>query len=155
MAPSIYDSKRLLTPTSIRVLSIEPGERTDDIRCAFKFVDLEDAPVFEALSYVWGTDGNITTVYCDEQEVLITPNLAYALRRIRFQLSFQDTSAERRLWAHLRHHLEEFLSTEYTFVLLDVVSLMILNVTGLVTTSGLTRCVSTRLMTRKELSRWA
>lgn len=84
MDPSgIYKKKPLLTPTSIRILAIERGKESDVLQCKFKVVDLNDDPVFEALSYVWGKDGKIVPIQCDGGLISVTPSLAYAMRRIR------------------------------------------------------------------------
>lgn len=153
ISSTLYDKKLLLTTTSIRVLSIELSDKTDDLRCAFTVVDLEDAPVFEALSYVWGTDDNTTPVNCDGERVLTTPNLAYALRRIRYQLSFRLLRGQVRRVRHLHHRSTH--SKNSILDLLDAVVLMILNVTGLVSIFGPMHCVSVRRMMMKELTRSA
>ncbi|KAK0649785.1 heterokaryon incompatibility protein-domain-containing protein [Cercophora newfieldiana] len=50
--PSLkYNS--LTTPTSIRLLEILPVPG-DDIHCSLTAADLEDDPIFDALSYTWG-----------------------------------------------------------------------------------------------------
>jgi hypothetical protein len=149
MSRTLYDKKPLLTPTSIRVLSVELGDKTDDLRCAFTVVDLEDAPVFEALSYVWGTGGNTAPVYCDCKRVLITPNLAYALRRIHYRLSFQTSSLERSE-SDAPAPPEDGQESQ-----LDAAILMILNVTDLVDIFELMHCALIRLMMGNELSRSA
>jgi hypothetical protein len=46
----------LPTPTSIRLLFVAPKEHEDareTIRCSLKFVDLNNVPVYSALSYTW------------------------------------------------------------------------------------------------------
>jgi len=69
--------------TSVRLLEIEPGRKSEPIRCRFKVVDLKDDPEYEALSYYWGNKGRKKTVICDGVEVRVTPNLAKALHRYR------------------------------------------------------------------------
>ncbi|KAH8669445.1 heterokaryon incompatibility, partial [Tricladium varicosporioides] len=48
----------------------------DVLQCKFKVVDLNDDPVFEALSYVWGKDGKIVPIQCDGGLISVTPSLA-------------------------------------------------------------------------------
>jgi hypothetical protein len=46
----------LPTPTSIRLLFVAPKEHEDpaeSIRCSLSIVDLNDVPVYSALSYTW------------------------------------------------------------------------------------------------------
>lgn len=73
----------LPTATSIRLLEIVPGTKKDPLRCHFQVVDLQDRPEYEALSYCWGTEGRAEPVDCDGTDVLVTVNLAVALRRFR------------------------------------------------------------------------
>lgn len=50
-----FEYSPLPTPTSIRLLKIEPSSNEYDmIRCHLVTVDLADRPVFDALSYTWG-----------------------------------------------------------------------------------------------------
>ncbi|KAF2015766.1 hypothetical protein BU24DRAFT_422083 [Aaosphaeria arxii CBS 175.79] len=70
--------------SSIRLLSIRPGFPTEPIECAFlTILDLEDAPEFDALSYVWGTQLSATPIICNGIEVPVTQNLADALVHLR------------------------------------------------------------------------
>ncbi|KAK7408133.1 hypothetical protein QQX98_009724 [Neonectria punicea] len=40
--------------TDIRLLELQPGTPTQEIRCSLKRVNLAQAGDFEALSYTWG-----------------------------------------------------------------------------------------------------
>jgi Heterokaryon incompatibility protein (HET) len=79
----LYTGKPLRGPSSIRLLKLEPGLKTDPLRCTFKVVDLRNQPEYEALSYTWGNDGKTRRILCDGFEVDITTNLEDALRHFR------------------------------------------------------------------------
>lgn len=44
----------LPTPTSIRLLKFVGGQTDSPIQCSFEIFDLNDLPVYNALSYTWG-----------------------------------------------------------------------------------------------------
>jgi hypothetical protein len=76
--PSLDDQQQ-----EIRVLELLAGDYDDPIDCSLRFERLENAPAYEALSYVWG-DPNITAnIYINKQAFAITTNLEAFLRRIR------------------------------------------------------------------------
>ncbi|KAH7068229.1 heterokaryon incompatibility protein-domain-containing protein [Paraphoma chrysanthemicola] len=81
----------------IRILSTEPH-----VCCELKVVSVETAPIFSALSYVWG-DASITdTVYLDDQPVQVTTSLVNALRdviRHWIESDYTDDGDEQWLWA--------------------------------------------------------
>jgi len=82
---SIY-AERLLSGNKIRVLHIQPSlERDRQLECTLKLVSLDDAPVYEALSYVWGTDPPTVSILCNDQRLNIRPELSYALARLRLE----------------------------------------------------------------------
>lgn len=69
--------------SSIRLVTIEPGEFQDEIRCYLRTVLLDSCPAFEALSYVWG-DPNITRpISLNGQPFQVTVNLESAIRHLR------------------------------------------------------------------------
>jgi hypothetical protein len=84
-----YDN---LGPREIRLLVVSPGQRADPVTCRLHRANLEDNPEFEALSYVWGTEGNTRTITCSGKPCRVTPNLHDALRNLRFP------DRERVLW---------------------------------------------------------
>jgi len=88
-APSIY-TERLLSGNQIRVLHIQPSpERDRHLECTLKLISLDDAPVYEALSYVWGTDPPSVPIVCNGQRLNIRPELSYALARLRLKHTTQ------------------------------------------------------------------
>jgi hypothetical protein len=85
-----YDA---LGPNEIRLLVISPGQPSDPVSCRLEKVRLDDNPNFEALSYVWGKDGNTRKITCSGKPCFVTPNLHDALRNFRLP------DRERVLWA--------------------------------------------------------
>lgn len=77
----------------IRILVLLPGQGEDPLTCKLRNSNLDDDPVFDALSYVWGSGEKIEQIVCDDKISRITANLASALRRIR------NAYAPRELWA--------------------------------------------------------
>ncbi|KAK3360698.1 heterokaryon incompatibility protein-domain-containing protein [Lasiosphaeria hispida] len=95
-AMGYYTYPKLPTPTSIRLVRLqsipargEPIEHFTPIRLSIRAVDLDDNPIYEALSYTWGRpltvfssaeerDGwteNRFPVLCDGKVLLVTRNL--------------------------------------------------------------------------------
>lgn len=68
----------------IRLLTILPGDSGDPIRCSINHASLNAAPIYNALSYVWGDSGQQGNVLLlEETEVPITANLSGALKQLR------------------------------------------------------------------------
>ncbi|KAI0466929.1 heterokaryon incompatibility protein-domain-containing protein [Xylaria cf. heliscus] len=83
----------------IRLMTLQPGAFHDRLRVGLQEVafSLTTPPVYEALSYVWGSadDGRVPVQVCSpsgDHTVLVTQNLATALRHLRFD------DRERVLW---------------------------------------------------------
>ncbi|CAN8096786.1 unnamed protein product [Discula destructiva] len=105
---SRYPYEPLPSEGYIRVLTIEPAERDSDdivVRLSPRRFDLNNAPWYEALSYVWGTeqDPNTIQVRTDSPEGVgrpvrvaytlpVTQNLDCALRNLR------QKDSERIMW---------------------------------------------------------
>jgi hypothetical protein len=101
------------------LLEIEPGDRDDPMRCKFRVVDLRDTPQYDAMSYVWGDEGRIIPVHCNGVEILVTPNLADALRR------FRPLPKRREL-----HHLSNGHPLQWIFGYLDAAHLSIISLSN-------------------------
>ncbi|KAK4185307.1 heterokaryon incompatibility protein-domain-containing protein [Podospora australis] len=78
---------------TIRILVIEPGSPDDEIRTKLEVVNLEENPVYEAISYTWGDPEDKTLLRCNSSTVPIPCNLERALRRLRY------TNRPRHIWA--------------------------------------------------------
>ena len=68
---------------SLRLLTLEPGYLTDPILVRLSIHDADDAPEYDAISYVWGDVGKTTQIFCNGSPTHITFNLLWVLRRIR------------------------------------------------------------------------
>lgn len=87
---SLYDSFPLpLNSRCIRLLEVQPdlcSEETGPIHANFHVVNLDEQPVFSALSYVWGTDTHLRTIVCASSVVKVTENCHSALQSLRKKL---------------------------------------------------------------------
>ena len=69
----------------IRLLSLLPGKKGDELTCSLITVPLEGCPRYEALSYCWGDPEPGVYIQCYRTGyVRITTNLACGLRQIRY-----------------------------------------------------------------------
>lgn len=92
---SLHAYQPLTTPRSIRLLRLEPGEDTDDLKGHLEHHELplvlDDSIVygirkcsfFEAISYVWGEPVFNQPIYLSTGKRYLTPSLAAALRGAR------------------------------------------------------------------------
>ncbi|EPE36533.1 hypothetical protein GLAREA_08696 [Glarea lozoyensis ATCC 20868] len=79
----------------IRLLILHPYKNTLNLNgysCTLIAVSLDEDPVYEALSYVWGSTVNKKEIFIDGQHFFITSNLAEALDHL------YDREKPRRLW---------------------------------------------------------
>ncbi|KAN0110618.1 HET domain containing protein [Hyaloscypha variabilis] len=85
----------LPTPISVRLLNIHP-DPSSTIHCSIQIADLDDSPLYDALSYTWGDPRDpifqsITPeqyrrrhdIICDGCLISVTENLYHALQRLR------------------------------------------------------------------------
>ena len=70
----------------IRLLSVQPGERHDDIECTLQVVPLGTNTTYEALSYAWDDAQVRLSIHLQAQEFLVTTNLHSALFELRRRL---------------------------------------------------------------------
>lgn len=66
-----------------RLVTILHGNFADDVNCSLKRVDLDSKPVYEALSYEWGSPEPKAKIQIDGCLFEVTPNLGAALRYLR------------------------------------------------------------------------
>ncbi|KAL9045503.1 MAG: hypothetical protein Q9214_001459, partial [Letrouitia sp. 1 TL-2023] len=77
----------------IRLLHISPGQKvTESIKCHLSVASLDDRPVYEALSYVWGDPRVTKSINLGGRSFRVRKNLWTALKAIRIS----DTS--RTIW---------------------------------------------------------
>lgn len=67
----------------IRVALLHPGRWSDEVSCELSTVSLDDGPVYEALSYVWGDPQDTVPIELNGHVFQATRNLRSALRRLR------------------------------------------------------------------------
>ncbi|KAF8856107.1 hypothetical protein BDZ45DRAFT_559062, partial [Acephala macrosclerotiorum] len=70
----------------IRVLQLFPGSGEDPISCHLIKKPIVKCGTPEALSYTWGQELATEIIRIDGKELLVTPNLHAALRRLRQDL---------------------------------------------------------------------
>jgi len=68
---------------STRLIDLLPGQWNEVPSCTIHEFELEAAPEYEALSYVWGETENPVQIICNGCILSVTPNLAAALVGIR------------------------------------------------------------------------
>jgi hypothetical protein len=93
--PSTHDQPlytELLRGFTVRLIELEEGEPESEISIRLLIAELDYAPQFEAISYVWGDHNNRVPISCNGRELNVTVNLHAALRRIRY------TDRPRILW---------------------------------------------------------
>lgn len=88
----MYPYQKLGNDKSIRLIHLEPGRATEPIRCNLVHTSLLKNPVYEALSYTWGTNDDSETIFCDNVPFRVTRNLFAALIR------FRDAKKTKSLW---------------------------------------------------------
>jgi Heterokaryon incompatibility protein (HET) len=69
---------------AIRLIELFPGERQSDISIRLSIHELDHAPEFEAISYVWGDPNDTSPILCNGKELHVTVNLIAVLRRARY-----------------------------------------------------------------------
>ncbi|UJO16226.1 uncharacterized protein CLAFUR5_04851 [Fulvia fulva] len=74
---------RLSQGYNIRLVELLPGKPNAALETRLRVHDLEQAPSYDALSYVWGTQKDKKAIVCSGKTLQITRNLEAALRRMR------------------------------------------------------------------------
>jgi hypothetical protein len=82
---STYGYQRLPSRRSIRLLELLPDKRGAPLKCHMREVVLEDAPSYEAVSYVWGTPEFGKQISCGAVNIKITRSCSYALHHLRLE----------------------------------------------------------------------
>ena len=80
---SLY--KPLPSESSIRLITLHPGNFKDPIRCTLEVFELDSVPSYEAISYVWGDPTPRNRIRCNSMRYLIGDNLYDALRNVRLE----------------------------------------------------------------------
>ncbi|CAN8105391.1 unnamed protein product [Discula destructiva] len=94
IASEDYQYAAFSAPDRIRLLSLKPGKSSDPIRCELFEARLASCSgQYEAVSYVWGPQKDLTRIQINEHGLGIGPNLFRALVDIRVE------EGARLLWA--------------------------------------------------------
>lgn len=88
MPGPLYYAQRILNGRTFRLLRIVPAiDQHQQLECTCHLYNIDGAPQYEALSYVWGSPTPSVEILCNGQTVEIGPELSYALRRLRLRHS--------------------------------------------------------------------
>ena len=82
------------TSQEIRLIRASPsglGSEKDEIQLTMRTVSLINPPPFIALSYAWGIPQLSHPVICNQQRLLVTDNLARALRTVFRSMKSSDS----------------------------------------------------------------
>lgn len=86
--PYQYSGLNYRLGQEIRICVLLPGDPSDDLRCELIHVNLNDDPVYDAVSYTWATQNGDTQLSCSincigRGFIRITANCNAVLRRLR------------------------------------------------------------------------
>lgn len=80
--PEIQAEYGQLAEGVIRLLCLQPGVGNDGIHCELIATNLSDNPVYEAISYAWGTS-NMLTMNLNKKRMWVGHNLLACLQHLR------------------------------------------------------------------------
>ncbi|KAF5601570.1 heterokaryon incompatibility 6 OR allele [Fusarium subglutinans] len=89
-----YDTR--LGRDCIRIFTLDPGNKCDELRGTLQTHLLNAAPKYEALRYVWGPRKQTKSIKYNGQDFSITDSLDTALRRLRLSGKPRHNSSNRR-----------------------------------------------------------
>lgn len=78
-----------LATSSIRLINLHKGRATEPLRCSLAVLDSREVVKFQALSYVWGSQHDPSSIILSRQHFFVTRNLAEALFELRSDSSDQ------------------------------------------------------------------
>jgi hypothetical protein len=84
---TILHQGKLTGERKIRLMSLRPGKVSDPIMCDLTPVNLDMSLKYDALSYEWKKDKDLTNITCGSTSLSVTRNLAEALRALRHPAS--------------------------------------------------------------------
>lgn len=80
---SVYHENLECDNQSIRILTLLPGPWSTRIETKLRQVSLNDSPIYEAVSYTWGSSDDTASVWVEGIEILVPRNLETCLRYLR------------------------------------------------------------------------
>jgi hypothetical protein len=75
----------LPSQSSIRLVTLQPGDFNDPIRCTLEVFELASLPPYEAISYVWGDPTPRHRIRCNGRPYLIGNNVNDVIRNVRLK----------------------------------------------------------------------
>jgi len=78
-----YQHQPLKNIDSVRVLYLQPSRFEDDIKVELTEVSVANPPLYEALSYVWGSPTANNPISCHGRDLLVTANCIAPMRQLR------------------------------------------------------------------------
>jgi hypothetical protein len=89
-----YQYESLPSSNSIRLLELFPGASQDPLVCRLFVVDIQEAPTYAAISYVWGDPEDTVAIEVECKSKAITVNLNDALHRVRYRTDIRVSWAD-------------------------------------------------------------
>jgi hypothetical protein len=75
----MYQYEPLAPDNDIRLLTILPGDCNEGISCTLSHVSFSNEPLYEALSYTWGSEKKTKSLVIEGAMMPVTLNLFAAL----------------------------------------------------------------------------
>ena len=88
----LYEKRLDSQHREIRILTLKGGDYHDELSCVLEVISLNDAPQYEALSYVWGPTDDAQNIRVNDKTIKVTRYLDVALRYLR------HPTTDRTLW---------------------------------------------------------
>ena len=79
-----YGYQTLRNGEDLRLLVILPGKEEDEVSCELYHTSFAAGPVYEALSYTWGTNLKTHVIRIGKEAQTVTENLSLALKALRY-----------------------------------------------------------------------
>jgi hypothetical protein len=80
---SFYSS--LQDSDEIRLLHLQPGSGTEEMKCSIEHVKFSSNPQYKALSYMWGPENPVQSIVINETDCAVRENLGLALQHLRLE----------------------------------------------------------------------
>jgi hypothetical protein len=73
----------LIDAKVIRLIELDPGAWNDPVSIRLFIAELQHAPEYDAISYVWGDPSETAPIHCNGRKLNVTLNLNAVFKRIR------------------------------------------------------------------------
>jgi len=78
-----FDYESLQYDNSLRLIQLAPGKGDEQVRCTMLVTELDKAPRYDAISYVWGDATRVARIHINGKESEVTVSLRDALLQVR------------------------------------------------------------------------